>query len=58
MTSIAKLKVRLFHVPLSEVLVDAKHGAHTIFELITVTITLQKQLVSETVFENSSVSNA
>ena len=41
MTSIAKLKVRLFHVPLSEVLVDAKHGAHTIFELITVTITLQ-----------------
>ena len=28
-------------MPLSEVLVDAKHGAHTIFELITVTITLQ-----------------
>ena len=41
MTSIVKINVRLFHVPLPEVLVDAKHGAHTIFELITVTITLQ-----------------
>jgi len=41
MTSIVKVNVRLFHVPLPEVLVDAKHGAHTIFELITVTITLQ-----------------
>ncbi len=30
----------LFHVPLDEVLVDAKHGDHTHFELITVTITL------------------
>ena len=28
----------LFNVPLEEILVDAKHGTHTHFELITVTI--------------------
>ena len=40
-STITKIVTRLFHVPLPEVLVDAKHGAHTIFELVTVTITLQ-----------------
>ncbi len=41
MTSkIAAVKTRLFQVPLKEVLVDARHGAHHFFELITVTITL------------------
>ena len=38
---IAKLDVRLFEVPLAEVLSDAKHGDHTHFELITVTITTE-----------------
>ena len=37
---IAKVTARLFHVPLDEILVDAKHGDHTHFELITVTVTL------------------
>jgi L-alanine-DL-glutamate epimerase-like enolase superfamily enzyme len=37
---IKKIEARLFAVPLSEVLVDAKHGDHTHFELVTVTITL------------------
>ena len=37
---IVKVTPRLFHVPLDEVLVDAKHGDHTHFELITVTIVL------------------
>ena len=32
--------MRLFHIPLAEVLVDAKHGDHTHFELITVTAKL------------------
>lgn len=32
---------RLFNVPLDEVLVDAKHGDHTHFQLITATITLE-----------------
>lgn len=37
---IEKIEAKLFAVPLSEVLVDAKHGDHTHFELVTVTITL------------------
>lgn len=41
MSQIANVEARLFHVPLDEVLVDAKHGDHTHFELITVTVTLE-----------------
>lgn len=37
---IASVTPRLFHVPLDEVLVDAKHGDHTHFELVTATVTL------------------
>ncbi len=37
---IANIEARLFRVPLPEVLSDAKHGDHTHFELITVTVTL------------------
>lgn len=40
MSKIVSVDSRLFHVPLDEVLVDAKHGDHTHFELITVTLTL------------------
>ena len=32
---IRSVRARLFHVPLDEVLVDAKHGDHTHFELVT-----------------------
>ncbi|CTQ54307.1 Mandelate racemase [Roseibium album] len=39
MTRIDGISVRLFHIPLAEVLVDAKHGDHTNFELITASIT-------------------
>ena len=39
MATIEKLAVRLFDVPLAEVLTDAKHGDHTHFELVTTTIT-------------------
>lgn len=38
---INKVSTQLFHVPLAEVLTDAKHGDHTHFELITVTIELK-----------------
>lgn len=38
MSKIKSVKAKLFNVPLAEVLVDAKHGTHTHFELITVTI--------------------
>ncbi|MBY6144720.1 mandelate racemase/muconate lactonizing enzyme family protein [Mameliella alba] len=38
--AIAEVKVRLFDVPLAEVLSDAKHGDHTHFELVTATVTL------------------
>ncbi|PWJ37961.1 mandelate racemase/muconate lactonizing enzyme family protein [Sediminitomix flava] len=42
MTSqIKQIDVRLFNVPLPEVLSDAKHGDHTHFELVTSTITLE-----------------
>ncbi len=40
MSTISSIDARLFNVPLSEVLRDAKHGDHTHFELITATITL------------------
>ncbi|MBX2805217.1 MAG: mandelate racemase/muconate lactonizing enzyme family protein [Hyphomicrobiales bacterium] len=39
-TSIRDVKTRLFRIPLDEVLSDAKHGDHTHFELVTVTIRL------------------
>lgn len=38
MSDIAAVEVRLFHVPLDEVLVDAKHGEHDHFELVTATV--------------------
>ncbi|MDE0591526.1 mandelate racemase/muconate lactonizing enzyme family protein [Halocynthiibacter sp. C4] len=41
MTRITSIKSQIFHVPLAEVLVDAKHGTHTHFELITATVTLE-----------------
>ncbi len=44
MAIIATVSVRLFHVPLAEVLTDAKHGDHTHFELITTTIQLDNGL--------------
>jgi len=40
MAKIAVVNTQLFNVPLAEILTDAKHGDHTHFELITVTITL------------------
>jgi L-alanine-DL-glutamate epimerase-like enolase superfamily enzyme len=40
MSKIAAIEVRLFHIPLAEVLVDAKHGDHHFFELITATVHL------------------
>jgi len=39
MTTINRIDVRRFSLPLAEVLTDAKHGDHTHFELITSTIT-------------------
>ena len=38
---IIRVAVRLFDVPLAEVLSDARHGDHTHFELITATVTLE-----------------
>lgn len=39
MSIITDIQIAHFNVPLDEVLVDAKHGAHTHFELVTATIT-------------------
>lgn len=41
MTRIATLTARRFAVPLDEVLSDAKHGDHTHFELVIVTVRLE-----------------
>lgn len=38
-TAIRDVRARLFRVPLDEVLSDARHGDHTHFELVTVTVT-------------------
>ena len=38
MMTIDSIETRLFHVPLAEVLSDAKHGDHTHLELVTATI--------------------
>lgn len=40
MAQIDKIDVQIFDVPLAEVLTDAKHGDHTHFELVTVTMRL------------------
>ena len=40
MATITHVQARLFAVPLNEVLVDAKHGDHSHFHLITATVTL------------------
>lgn len=40
-TQIKHVETMLFKVPLAEVLVDAKHGDHSHFELVTATITLE-----------------
>ncbi len=37
---IKSIRARLFQVPLKEVLTDARHGDHTHFELVTVTVAL------------------
>lgn len=41
MSPIKSVDVRLYHVPLDEVLIDAKHGAHTLFELVIATVHLE-----------------
>lgn len=38
---IVEIKPALYHVPLNEPLSDAKHGTHTFFELVLVTIVLE-----------------
>ena len=38
MSEIAQVSTQLFNIPLDDVLVDAKHGDHTHFQLVTVTI--------------------
>ncbi|MBX2837532.1 MAG: mandelate racemase/muconate lactonizing enzyme family protein [Gammaproteobacteria bacterium] len=43
-TTISRLGTELFVVPLKEVLTDAKHGDHTCFELVTVTLELSNGL--------------
>ncbi len=43
-TTITAIEAKLFAVPLAEVLSDAKHGEHSHFELITVTVTLANGL--------------
>ncbi|MFC6689257.1 mandelate racemase/muconate lactonizing enzyme family protein [Jhaorihella thermophila] len=40
MSKITSAEARLFNLPLAEVLVDAKHGDHTHFQLITATVRL------------------
>ncbi|MBS14266.1 MAG: uroporphyrinogen decarboxylase [Gemmatimonadetes bacterium] len=40
MSKIERIETRLYAVPLAETLTDAKHGAHTHFDLITATVTL------------------
>ena len=40
MSRITAIEARLYQIPLAEVLVDAKHGDHVYFELITATVHL------------------
>lgn len=41
MSLISNIETRLFRVPLAEVLTDAKHGDHTHFEIVTVTVEME-----------------
>lgn len=38
---IKSMEVRLFHIPLAEILIDSLHGTHTHFDLITCTLTTE-----------------
>ncbi len=44
-TQISHIHTQLFRVPLAETLTDAKHGDHTHFELVTVTVSLKNGVV-------------
>ncbi len=44
MAKIVSIETELFRLPLDEVLVDAKHGEHTHFELVTATIKVENGL--------------
>ncbi|WP_421726162.1 mandelate racemase/muconate lactonizing enzyme family protein [Bauldia sp.] len=44
MSPIAQVDAKLYRIPLPEVMADAKHGDHTHFELITVTVALANGL--------------
>ena len=41
MNQIQRIETRYFRVPLRDCLVDALHGTHTHFELITATVTME-----------------
>jgi L-alanine-DL-glutamate epimerase-like enolase superfamily enzyme len=41
MPKLARIDARLFHIPLAEVLVEAEHGDHTHFELVTASAALE-----------------
>ncbi len=41
MTKITSIEARLFNLPLAEVLIDARHPAHTHFQLVTVTVEVE-----------------
>ncbi len=41
MPAIREVDARLYNIPLDEVLVDARHGSHSHFHLITATVTLE-----------------
>lgn len=43
-SSIAAIETQLFRIPLPEVLVDAKHGTHTHFEVVTATVRTKEGL--------------
>ena len=45
MNAIKSITTRLYRIPLQDVLVDAKHGAHTFFELIITEVTTNDGLV-------------
>ena len=45
MSAITSITTRLYRIPLQDVLVDAKHGAHTFFELIITEVTTNDGLV-------------
>ncbi len=54
---ISGIVINLFRVPLEEALYDAKHGSYTHFEIITASVTLEREWKVCQIYELQATNN-